>query len=100
MRNYIDFYSGRVNLGGNYNSFIDSTEAGCRAQVQTFIDTFGGNVDWWAVKGYFLMNDANVIALLKNWVTHYPSAFGSVWAFFQDGLKATKSPRDTWSGGQ
>jgi len=99
MRNYVEFYTARVNLGGNYNSFVDATADGVTQQAQNFVNTFGGTIEWTGAPAYMLLNKTNVLGLLRNWVTHYPAAFGSTWSFFQNGLRASQSPRDSWSHG-
>jgi len=100
MRNYIMFFGGRVILGGNYQSIVGDTEAEVQTQGDFYVNNFGYSWNLRPFKMYFLMNNTNVVGLLKNWVTHYPAAFASTWVFFQDGLRATESPRDTWSGGE
>jgi hypothetical protein len=100
MRNYILFYTGRVVLGGNYISFAAATADEVNDQIDFYVTNFGATVSWRAKKAYFLANKANVCALLKNWTVHYTAAFGSQWAFLQDGLFPLESPRETWSNGE
>jgi len=102
MRNYVEFYSSRVNLAGNFHGFLDADEELVRARCDAFVTTFGGTKDWNGAKGYFLANKANLCALLTNWmeVRTSTSPSGSAWVFFQDGLRAKASPRDTWSLGE
>ena len=99
-RNYIEFWSGRLNISGNYFSVIAETRAECEAAILAAQGLYGGTIDWSSARGYFLINKSNMVGLLENWVTHYPSALGSTWIWFQDGLRAKESPRDTWSNGE
>lgn len=99
-RNYVEFWSSRLNVGGNYVSFIKGEQQEVIDQANAYQAINGGTFDWNGKRGYFLLNKSNLIGLLGNWVTHYPSALGSTWVFFQDGLLAKESPRDTWSHGE
>jgi hypothetical protein len=96
-RNYVEFWHSRVNQGGNFVSFVGSEQQEAIDLANAYIASFGGTADWLGKRGYFLLNKANVVALLQNWTTHYSAAFGSTWVFFQDGLTALESPRETWS---
>lgn len=100
MRNYVELFIGRVNLGGNYFSFVGRDPDECGAKVDSFIQAFGGSVDFKNAKAYVLLNKENVYGLVNVFLSHDTSAWGSSWAFLQDGLKATKSPRDSWSHGE
>ncbi len=95
-RNYYKLWTSRVNLGGNYYSFIGETEEDVTDQTNTFITTNGGTADWNGRAGYFLIKKEMVLALLQNWVVHYPSALGSQWRFFQDGLFPSQTPFKGW----
>lgn len=98
-RNYVEFFSSRVNQGGNYVSFIKATEQEARDAATSYIASNGGTADWLGKKGYFLVKKVNVIGLLDNWCTHYSSSLGSAWIFFQNGGVAQSSPRKKWHPG-
>jgi len=100
VRNYVEFYTARVNQGGNYVSFVAATPDAVTELAQNYVNNFGGSIDWTAAPAYLLLNKGNAIALLVNWVTHYQAAFGSTWHFLQDGLIAKSSPKKTWSHGE
>jgi hypothetical protein len=99
VRNYVMFWGARLIQGGNYQSIVGDTEDDVNSQAALYI-ALGYSWSLRPFKAYILLNNDNVVGLLKNWVTHYPAAFGSTWIFFQDGLRALESPRDTWSHGE
>lgn len=100
-RNYYLMFTGRCTLGGNRFSFIGATEEEVVAKVELFkLINPTATIDWNGKRGYFLVNKANVIGLLDNWVQYNFGAFQSSWLFFQDGLIAKESPRQTWSDGE
>jgi hypothetical protein len=101
-RNYIEFWSSKINNGGNFaNSVLKGTLAECETQTELILNTFPGSFTVWKnQRGYFLINKTNLIGLLATTAAHYSSFFAGTWTFFQDGFVATVSPRDTWSHGE
>jgi len=100
MRNYTEFWGGRLILGGNYQSIVGTSSSDVDNQAQFYITNFGYAWSLRPFKAYFLGDKDNVIGLLKTWIAHHPAAFGSAYVFLQDGLRALASPRETWSNGE
>jgi hypothetical protein len=101
-RNYIEFWSSKINNGGNFaNSVLKGSLAECETQTELILQTFPSAFAVWKnQKGYLLIDKANLIGVLTVLNAHYSSFFASTWGFFQDGFVAKVSPRETWSNGE
>src|SRR5215471_703740 len=92
-RNYVEFYSSRVNSGGNYVSFIRQRRQDVIDACNIYVQTFGGSIDWNGRRGYFLVDARNITGLLETFCNHYSSYLGSAWSWNQQPETNPPSPR-------